>query len=41
MLDNRRQLFTEIEFGGAERLSKRPDHGWIDLTSLRAPLQIT
>src|SRR3984893_7281650 len=34
MLDNRRQLFTEIKFGGAERLSKRPDHGWIDRTGL-------
>jgi hypothetical protein len=34
VLDNRRQLFTEIEFGSAERLSKRPDHGWIDRTGL-------
>ena len=32
MLDNRRQLFTKIKFGNAERLSKRQDHGWIDRT---------
>jgi hypothetical protein len=34
MLDNRRQHFAEIEFGNAERLSKRQDHGWIDRTGL-------